>query len=216
MRRAILVVLAIVLSASIAFARPRYEKEENPYVAVDKSNYYLLNETKGVIKITSGISFTYERIIDAVNFFTRFKVKYVVVYLNSPGGDLFEGLAVGQYMRELEAKGWTFEVRVNGLAASAASIILAAGTPGKRYMSKYAFLMVHELSVFEFLSYKNVSDKEKEARVLRGIQNDVNSFVASCTGKTAEDIYHMAKEETWVTAEKAVKFGFCDHVIGGK
>ena len=68
MRRAILVVLAIVLSASIAFARPRYEKEENPYVAVDKNNYYLLNETKGVIKITSGISFTYERIIDATNF----------------------------------------------------------------------------------------------------------------------------------------------------
>jgi len=214
MKKVILITLALVMVASVALARPRYAKEESPYVAVDRSNYYLASDTKGVIKVTSGITFTYEQVIDAVNFFKRFKVKYVVVYLNSPGGDLFEGLAVGQFMRELESKGWTFEVRVNGLAASAASIILAAGSPGKRYMSKYAFLMVHELSVFEFLSYKNVSDKEKEARVLRGIQNDVNSFVAVCTGKTADFIYRIAKDETWVTAEKAVKFGFCGHVVG--
>lgn len=126
----------------------------------------------------------------------------VLVTVNSPGGDAFEGIAIYNLLREHAAK---VTVHVLGLAASAASIIAMAGETVR--MGEGAFLMIHSSSG---LVMGNQKDMREFADLLESIDDSVAGLYATRTGKSKASIIEMMQKETWLSAAEAIKAGFAD------
>jgi ATP-dependent Clp protease protease subunit len=129
----------------------------------------------------------------------------VLVTINSPGGDAFEGVAIYNLLREHPARVTT---NVLGLAASAASIIAMAGDTIK--MGEAAFLMIHSSSG---IVVGNQADMREFADLLDTIDASMASLYAARTGKPTSEIVAMMRKETWLTAAEAVKAGFADVAV---
>lgn len=126
----------------------------------------------------------------------------VTVSINSPGGDMFEGLAIYNLLRDHPAQ---VNVKVMGLAASAASIIAMAGD--RIEMGLGSFLMIHNswgVVVGNQDDLRNASDTFAE------FDAAMAGIYAARTGKKVEEIGKLMAEETWLRAEAAIEAGFAD------
>jgi ATP-dependent protease ClpP protease subunit len=121
--------------------------------------------------------------------------------LHSPGGEVFDGLAI---YHALKARG-NVTVRIEGLAASMASVIAMAGT--RIEMPRNAFLMIHNPSGF---AMGDAADMRQLADLLDKIKSSLVAAYRDRTKKTDEDIIDMMDAETWLTGEEAVEHGFAD------
>lgn len=130
--------------------------------------------------------------------------KDIVIKLNSPGGDVFEGIAVYNYLKGLENH---VAIEVTALAASAASIIAMAGD--ELVMCTGSQLMVHEAST---ITWGNKADHYKTINALETIDNSLVSVYADKTGVDREVITEWLNGETWFTAEEAVEQGLANGI----
>lgn len=128
----------------------------------------------------------------------------LTVVINSPGGDVFAGLAI--YNALVNHNG-NVTVRVDGLAASIASVIAMAGD--KIIMSPGSMIMIHRPSVY---AAGTVDDMEKAKDVLLKIEEGITPIYARRTGLSDEKITELLEAETWMLADKAVELGFADEV----
>lgn len=128
----------------------------------------------------------------------------LTVVINSPGGDVFAGLAI--YNALVNHNG-NVTVRVDGLAASIASVIAMAGD--KIIMSPGSMIMIHRPSVY---AAGTVDDMEKAKDVLLKIEEGITPIYAKRTGLSDEKITELLEAETWMLADKAVELGFADEV----
>lgn len=128
----------------------------------------------------------------------------LTVVINSPGGDVFAGLAI--YNALVNHNG-NVTVRVDGLAASIASVIAMAGD--KIIMSPGSMIMIHRPSVY---AAGTVDDMEKAKDVLMKIEEGITPIYAKRTGLSDEKITELLEAETWMLADKAVELGFADEV----
>lgn len=128
----------------------------------------------------------------------------LTVVINSPGGDVFAGLAI--YNALVNHNG-NVTVRVDGLAASIASVIAMAGD--KIIMSPGSMIMIHRPSVY---AAGTVDDMEKAKDVLMKIEEGITPIYAKRTGLSDEKIADLLEAETWMLADKAVELGFADEV----
>lgn len=129
----------------------------------------------------------------------------VVVNVNSPGGDFFEGVAIYNMLREHKAK---VTVRVMGLAASAASIIAMAGD--EILMGDGAFLMVHNAWA---VAIGNRHDMADAAARLEPFDAAMAQVYASRTGLSVAETAALMDKETWINASQAVEDGFATGLI---
>lgn len=128
----------------------------------------------------------------------------LTVVINSPGGDVFAGLAI--YNALVNHNG-NVTVRVDGLAASIASVIAMAGD--KIIMSPGSMIMIHRPSVY---AAGTVDDMEKAKDVLMKIEEGITPIYAKRTGLDEDKIAELLEAETWMLADKAVELGFADEV----
>ena len=128
----------------------------------------------------------------------------LTVVINSPGGDVFAGLAI--YNALVNHNG-NVTVRVDGLAASIASVIAMAGD--KIIMSPGSMIMIHRPSVY---AAGTVDDMERAKDVLMKIEEGITPIYAKRTGLSDEKIAELLEAETWMLADKAVELGFADEV----
>ena len=131
----------------------------------------------------------------------------VRVEINSPGGDVFAGLAIYNGLRN---SGKKVNVRVLGLAASAASLVAMAGDTIE--MPENSFMMVHNPWGF---AMGGASDMRDTADMLDKLGTSLASTYAKRTGKSAEEITALLDAETWMSAAEAVDAGFATAVISG-
>lgn len=124
----------------------------------------------------------------------------VVVNINSPGGDFFEGVAIYNMLREHPHK---VTVQVMGLAASAASVIAMAGD--EILVGDGSFLMIHNAWV---LAIGNRHDMAEAAELLEPFDMAMADVYSARTGQDKNDIIRMMDKETWINASKAVEEGF--------
>lgn len=134
--------------------------------------------------------------LDAAGTFSK-----IVLRINSPGGDAFEGAAIYNLLR---AQGKPIECYVDGLAASAASVIAMCGDTIT--MGTGAMLMIHNAWGF-CIGY--AADMEKEADTLRRISTSLADIYVARTGKSLEEIQALMDAETWLNAQECVDAGFC-------
>lgn len=128
----------------------------------------------------------------------------IIVHMNSYGGDVFDGLAIYNSLKNSSAKVTTI---TEGLAASAMSIIAMAGDV--RIVNTGAMIMIHE---GQSRAIGDASEMRKTAEMLDKINESVVSVYVEATSLDAADITEMVSEETWMTAAEAQEFGFATEV----
>ncbi|PUY19788.1 head maturation protease, ClpP-related [Cronobacter sakazakii] len=129
----------------------------------------------------------------------------VTVNINSPGGDMFEGLAIYNLLREYEGK---VTVKVLGLAASAASIIAMAGDDVQ--IGRGAFLMIHNCWVY---AMGNRHDLAQIAADMAPFDKAMSDIYQARSGLDAETIDKMMDGETYIGGSEAVEKGFADSLL---
>ena len=129
----------------------------------------------------------------------------VTVAINSPGGDMFEGIAIFNRLREHPGK---ITVKVVGYAASAASIIAMAGD--RVEIGQAAFLMIHNAWVF---ALGNRHELREVADWLEPFDKAMVGVYSARTGMDDEKIEGLLDNETWMGAEDAIEMGFADALL---
>ncbi|EKN3576267.1 Clp protease ClpP [Yersinia enterocolitica] len=129
----------------------------------------------------------------------------VTVNINSPGGDMFEGLAIYNLLREYSGK---VTVKVLGIAASAASIIAMAGDEVQ--IGRGAFLMIHNCWV---VMMGNRHDLAKAAIDIEPFDRAMGDIYSARTGLPAADIAAMMDNETYIAGSDAVEKSFADSLL---
>lgn len=136
--------------------------------------------------------------------------KDISLYINSPGGSVTDGMAIYDTMNFLQCDTVTYCV---GQAASMATLLLAAGTKGKRYALPNSRVMMHQPSGGATGQTSDISIAAKE--ILRW-RTRMNDLIASHTNKTAEEIAADSDRDFYLTAEDALAYGIVDKVIEAK
>lgn len=139
---------------------------------------------------------------DVKNALDGIEAKKIDVHINSYGGDVFDGVSIYNQLKNHESE---VTVYVDGLAASAASLIAMAGD--KIVMNTGSQLMIHEASTF---AYGNKNDIQKTLGALESIDKSiVDIYMTRYTGER-EEIETMLTGETWFTSNEAVDIGLAD------
>ncbi|TAN33514.1 ATP-dependent Clp endopeptidase proteolytic subunit ClpP [Patescibacteria group bacterium] len=133
--------------------------------------------------------------------------KDIKLYINSPGGSVTAGMAIYDTIRYIKAEVSTICI---GLAASMASVILAAGDKGKRFALPNAEIMMHQ--VMGGMEGQASDIKIRSERILR-IKDRLNQILASHTGKTIQQIEKDTDRDYFMTAQEALNYGLIDKVI---
>ena len=138
----------------------------------------------------------------------RYPEEDITLSVCSPGGDVFAGLALYDFIQELRAKGHYVTVEAKGFAASMGGIILQAGD--KRIMSKECHLLIHEVAS---LGMGKVSELLDEAAFCKKLWEQLAGILAERSTMSAKAIMRKAdRRDWWLNAEESLKLGFCDAV----
>jgi ATP-dependent Clp protease protease subunit len=133
----------------------------------------------------------------------------IKLYVNSPGGSVYAGLAILDTMNLIKPDVSTICI---GMAASMGAVLIAAGAKGKRYSLPHSRIMIHQGSAgFE----GTPSDIEITAREVLKARETLEGILAERTGKTAEQMHKDIDRDYWMSAEDAATYGLIDHVIQG-
>jgi len=133
--------------------------------------------------------------------------KDISFYINSPGGVVYSALAVYDTMQYIRSPVSTVCI---GMAASAGSLLLAAGAKDKRYSLPNARIMVHQPSGG---AQGQATDIEIQAREILALRKRLNEIYVHHTGRTMDEIENKLERDSYMSAEEARIFGLVDEVV---
>ena len=136
--------------------------------------------------------------------------KDIHLYINSPGGSVSAGMAIYDTMQYIKPDVSTICM---GMAASMASLLLAAGTKGKRFTLPYARVMIHQPLGG---TQGQATEIEIHAREILRIREEMNSIMAEHTGQKKEKIQLDTERDYYLTAKEAKAYGLVDEVLTRK
>lgn len=131
----------------------------------------------------------------------------IKIYINSPGGSVTAGLAIYDTMQYIKSDVSTICV---GLAASMASLLLAAGKKGKRYILQNGEVMIHQVMGG---TEGQASDIKIHAEHILKTKEKLNKILAHHTGKKVTEIEKDSDRDNFMSAEEAKKYGLVDKII---
>ena len=134
----------------------------------------------------------------------------IKLYINSPGGSVYDGLAIIDTMNYIGPDVQTIGI---GLQASMGAMLLACGAKGKRFVLPNARVMIHQPSYGS--GQAKVTDQEIELKEGLYLKKRLIEILAEKTGKDAKQIERDMDRDNWMGAEEAVKYGIVDEVING-
>lgn len=129
----------------------------------------------------------------------------ITVWINSPGGDVFAAAQIYNMLRDYKGH---VTVKIDGLAASAASVIAVAGDTV--LVSPVAMMMIHNPAT---LAMGNTKDMEAAIAMLNEVKESILNAYVDKTGLSRNKLSKMMDDETWFNAKKAVELGFADKVL---
>ena len=131
----------------------------------------------------------------------------ISIYINSPGGEVYAGLAIYDTIRMIRPDVKTY---CCGMAASMAAVLLAAGTPGKRYALPNSRIMIHQGSA----GFRgNVPDIEIAARETLTLTTKLTEILAEHTGQTFDKVKADTQRDYYMTGDEAKEYGLVDEVL---
>lgn len=129
----------------------------------------------------------------------------ITVWINSPGGDVFAAAQIYNMLRDYKGH---VTVKIDGLAASAASVIAVAGDTV--LVSPVAMMMIHNPAT---IAMGNTKDMEAAIAMLNEVKESILNAYVDKTGLSRNKLSKMMDDETWFNAKKAVELGFADKVL---
>lgn len=134
--------------------------------------------------------------------------KEIEIVFNSPGGSVIDGLALFDFIKELQNAGAVINTVSLGYAASMAGVLLQAGS--KRTMGRHAFLLIHEISSG---AIGNINKLEDEVKFCKRIQDQLLDILAERASLSKRQISSKWKrQDWWLDATEALELGFCDEI----
>ena len=134
----------------------------------------------------------------------------ITMYLNTPGGSVYDGLAIYDTMQYISNEVQTV---CTGLAASMGSVLLCAGEKGKRFALPHSRIMIHQPLGG---AHGQASDIEITAKEILKLKGELYQIIADHSGKTLKQIEKDADRDHWLTAKEAVEYGMIDSIFNIK
>ena len=133
--------------------------------------------------------------------------KDISIYINSPGGSVYAGYGIYDTMQYI---GSDVSTICTGVAASMASILLVAGTKGKRFALPHSRIMIHQpLGGMQ----GQASDMEIAAREILKVKKELYTILSEHSGQSYETIERDSDRDYWLTAPEALDYGMIDRVL---
>jgi ATP-dependent Clp protease protease subunit len=129
----------------------------------------------------------------------------IIIWLNSPGGDVFAASQI--YNMLMDYKG-NVTVKIDGIAASAASVIAMAGTDV--FLSPVSMMMIHNPMT---IAFGDTIEMKKAIDMLNEVKESIINAYELKTGLSRTKISHLMDQESWFNAKKAVELGFADKIL---
>src|SRR5262249_45142200 len=136
--------------------------------------------------------------------------KDIAIYINSPGGEVYSGLAIYDTMQFVKPDIQTICV---GIAMSMGSLLLAGGTKGKRFSLPNSRILIHQPSGgFQ----GQATDIEIQAREALALRKRVDEIYAEHTGKSFDQVHEDMERDRFFTPDQATEYGLIDQVLTGR
>lgn len=133
--------------------------------------------------------------------------KDISLYINSPGGSVYDALAIYDTMQFIAPDVATYGI---GVQASAAAFLLSSGTKGKRSLLQHSTVMIHQPSSG---TRGKVTDQEIDLRESLRIKALLEGIMAKNTGQKPETIHLDMERDKWLDAKEAKAYGIVDHIV---
>ena len=136
--------------------------------------------------------------------------KDISIYINSPGGSVYAGLGIYDTMQYINSNVSTI---CTGIAASMASVILVAGTKGKRFSLEHSRVMIHQpMGGMQ----GQATDMEITVRQILKVKEELYNIIALHSGKTYGEIERDSDRDYWMSAVEAKEYGMIDEIFSKK
>ncbi len=189
-----------------------------PIIPTITTNYYDGKESKDIysLLLEQRIIMISDEITDQLSSLIVSEIIYlnaqdqsepITIYINSPGGSIYAGLAIYDIMKKVEAPIITIGL---GLCASMGAFLLSAGNKGKRYALENAEIMIHQPLGG---SQGQVSDIEIMTKRYLYLRNKLNAMLAKHTGQSIKKIAKDTDRDYFMSSEEAKEYGLIDEVI---
>jgi len=136
--------------------------------------------------------------------------KDIILYINSPGGSVYDAMAIYDTMQFVKSDIQTVGI---GVQASAAAFLLSSGTKGKRLLLPHATVMIHQPSSG---TRGKVTDQEIDLREALRDKRMMEEIMAKNTGQPIKKVHEDMERDFWMTAEDAKKYGLVDKIIDSR
>ena len=137
--------------------------------------------------------------------------RQISIYINSPGGSFTALTAIYDTMHFVKPD---IQTVCLGQAASAAAVLLASGTKGKRLALPNSRILIHQPAISGEGSYGQSSDLEIQAKEILRIRSLMETMLANDTGQPVEKVSHDVERDKYLTAEEAKEYGIIDEILG--
>ena len=133
--------------------------------------------------------------------------KDISLYINSPGGEVYSGLAILDTMNFIKPQVWTICV---GMAASMAAVLLSAGAKGKRFCLPHSKVMIHQPSGG---AQGQQTEIEIVAEEIKKTRRELNQILSDASGQPIEKVQADTERDNYLTASEALDYGLIDRIV---
>jgi ATP-dependent Clp protease, protease subunit len=189
-----------VLVPTVIENEGRYERAYDIYSRLLKDRIILLGED--VNPVTANLVVAQMLFLQAED-----PKKDIFFYINSPGGSVYDALAIYDTMQFITNDVQTVGI---GLQASAAAFLLSSGTPGKRMLLPHSTVMIHQPSSG---TRGKVTDQEIDLKESLRIKHLLEEIMMKNTGQKRERIHEDMERDRWMPAEEALAYGIVDKIV---
>jgi len=153
-------------------------------------------------------------VIERLRELANDSTKPITIYINSAGGNVTDGLAIHDAVREIVSRNIEVTISVQGMAYSMGSVVLQAASTGRRFSYPHSWIMIHEPA--KWAGWQSTSAAAQHLDRLKQMQAQIYEILASRSGKPLQKIIRDTKRtDFYLDAKKALEYGVIDGIVEG-